>query len=45
MAIAEGAKVTIIVRPENVRRLRPDERVCNELSGDLVGTTFVGGAT
>lgn len=45
MAIDTGAKATIVIRPENVRRLRPDERACNELTGDLVETTFVGGAT
>jgi putative spermidine/putrescine transport system ATP-binding protein len=45
MAVAKGVETTIIVRPENVRRLRPDERICNELTGDLIETTFVGGST
>lgn len=44
-SIATGAEVTIVVRPENIRRLRPDEHIGNELSGELIDTTFVGGVT
>lgn len=45
MSIAAGAEVTLVVRPENIRRLNPDERIDNELSGELIDTTFVGGVT
>ncbi len=45
MSIATGAEVTIVVRPESIRRLKPDERAGNELSGALIDTTFVGGVT
>jgi putative spermidine/putrescine transport system ATP-binding protein len=43
-SIAPGTKATIIVRPENVRRLRPGETLANELSGDMIETTFIGDA-
>lgn len=45
MQITIGAEVTIVVRPENIFRLEPGKRACNELPGDLMDTTFVGGAT
>jgi putative spermidine/putrescine transport system ATP-binding protein len=44
-SIPAGAEVTIVIRPENIRRLRADERIGNELSGELIDTTFVGGVT
>jgi putative spermidine/putrescine transport system ATP-binding protein len=43
--IAVGTKATVVVRPENIRMLRPGEQVCNEVSGDLTETTFIGGST
>jgi putative spermidine/putrescine transport system ATP-binding protein len=45
MAMNAGAEATVVVRPENVRRLRPDEEPCNNLLGNLFETTFVGGVT
>ncbi|GEP55517.1 ABC transporter ATP-binding protein [Reyranella soli] len=44
-SVATGAEVTIVVRPENIRRLAPGECIGNELSGELIDTTFVGGVT
>jgi putative spermidine/putrescine transport system ATP-binding protein len=44
-SVPTGADVTIVIRPENIRRLRPDEGIGNELSGELIDTTFVGGVT
>ncbi|GGE49776.1 polyamine-transporting ATPase [Agaricicola taiwanensis] len=44
-SIAAGTEATVIVRPENIRRLRPGEHLSNEISGDLIETTFVGDAT
>jgi putative spermidine/putrescine transport system ATP-binding protein len=45
MEVRPGADVTIVVRPENIMRVQAGTRMDNELDGELIDTTFVGGAT